>query len=120
MKPFFTTQRVLVWFVVCPADKNSNRWKKIAYHIFTLVTFFSILFAYFAYFVKFKSIHLDTSLYAVLMSIFVSGLIFLSMVMFAYRHKISNLMNKLSDIYNSSKLIGICILKKTCLLNKQF
>lgn len=104
MRPLVATQRVLVLLLVCPADENSSRWEKIANHVFTFAMFFTLLFAipaYMAYFWKFKSVELETSLFAAMLSNNVSGLVFLSVVMFAFRHKISDLLNKLSDIYDS-------------------
>lgn len=101
-----TVQRVLVWLLMCPSDETLNKWNKIAHLIFSLAIFLSnfwCVMVHLVYFMKFSTIDLEKSLYAAMYSIFISGIVFITIFMIAFRQKISNLLKTLSNMYHSSK-----------------
>lgn len=67
MKPLATNQYMLSWISVLPAEKSTIKWKKVAFKIFPLFLIVSNLagaVASIAFFVKYITIDLEESLYA--------------------------------------------------------
>lgn len=103
MKPLLTIQRVLIWHCMCPSDSTE---KKSKYLLFTCVNLIIMAFGLLAnikIFVNFMEIDLDELLYGLFLF---SAYVALANVMFAafiLRHKIGEIFEKLSKIYESRK-----------------
>lgn len=68
MKPLQTNKRMLIWLCMCsPSSKDSNVLTKVYHIAFALTVFIFnlwVVVAHLAYFRKFRSTHLDDSLFA--------------------------------------------------------
>lgn len=105
MKPLATNQRVLIWFCVCPDESSSNR-QKLAHIAFTTAVVVSIFFCYIPsieFFVKFVSIDLKDSLYALFQVSALSYAIYTVIFVYFSRQKFIAIFENLSKIYNECK-----------------
>lgn len=107
MKPLATTQQILTWICILPADKNISTWSKRGYIALVLALIladFTVFVSSLMYVFKFISIDvLETSigLYQVAASIIMANAI---IVAFLFRHKIPSIFEKLSEIYETCNL----------------
>lgn len=104
MKPLSTPQKIFILFCVWPADEVG--WKKVACGIFTVANILANLvglLASAAFFLKYVSIDLEVSLYGLFTVFGFAIAMYAALVVFVYRHKICNIFEKLSKIYDESK-----------------
>lgn len=111
--PMAVTQRVLTWFCMYPASKFTSRFRKNIYIIFTLAAFIGDLQSIAAaamFFVKNASVDLGGSLYAVFQVCDVFGAAYAIPVGLFMQHKIRDLFESLSAIYENGKKSSFRIL----------
>lgn len=119
MEPLPTSQKVMTWLCMCPADKSTSIKKLIHYAGYTSVTVIMSLgglLAGIGYIVKFAKTDFGSSLYAVVQ---VAGyLALLNLIIFGLinRHRIASIFTELSNIYNSSKNIKLNISQNKILI----
>lgn len=104
--PLQTTRCVLTWLYLYPADQNTNKWKKLAYIIVSLIVFIVNvcgLAASVAFFMKFVSTDLEESIYALFQITGILPQIASMLVAFALRQKIFVIFEKLTTIYIECK-----------------
>lgn len=108
MRPLQTTEQVLTWLCLLPADKMISDWRKLSYILLTAVIVTSIM-AYLpasvAYFMRFYSTNLDGSFYALFQITGLLPIITMIVVSFGFRHKIKLIFDKFTKIYAESKEI---------------
>lgn len=106
MKPLVTLQRILSWLHLCPEEENIHWRKKLAY-IICVSTIFVVISSLAAssavFFVKFVSIDLKQSLFAVFQVIASSSVLCILIIAFFWSHKISAILEDLSAIYDECK-----------------
>lgn len=106
MQPIFTTQRVMMWYSMCPADESLNAFQKRSYIAFTLVALLALVFsvaASFAFCWKFTSCDFNGSVYALMTAIVTFGMVLSLLVAILMRHQIGSIFVKLSTIYRARK-----------------
>lgn len=106
MKVLVTTQRVLSWVLICPAEESTNKWWKMVFKTFPVVllaTALTGLVASAAFFVKFISTDLEASLYALYQISGNSGVFHLITVSIHLHKQIAGIIDSLQQIYNQSK-----------------
>lgn len=106
MKPLATAQSMLKWFCVWQFAEPTSKWMKVANIIFT----FSILLANVigllasvAFFLKFVSIDLETSLYGFFSVFGFAEAVYCVLFIIFSRHQIADVITKLAKIYEASK-----------------
>lgn len=108
MKPLVSYSRILTWFCVYPEDKNIKKLEN-AFHVIFCVCIFSGnvigLITSFAFFLKFLSIDLGSSLYAMFQIICCVGTIYGIILILIIRKSITNTFKNLSKIYEKCNLI---------------
>lgn len=106
MKPLVTNHRVLTWLSLCSADENTSKREKRCYILFAAINYFIFIFflaCSIAYFFTFIQTDLEKSLGSLFQIAACSGIIYMLIVIFFLRHKISAIFIKLSDVYKASK-----------------
>lgn len=107
MKPLVTNQRVLSWLCVCPVDKNTNKWQKLVYKIFTIslaILMMGIFVSSSMFFWKFMAVDVEEALYAVYQVMGSTCLLYIMFIVVCFsRSKLNVTFSKLSDIYKASK-----------------
>lgn len=107
IKPLETNRRVLIWLCMFLPDETASKREKLTYIVFTVCgvcTILSMLAASVTFFVKFVSIDLEESLYALVKISAYLCLTYMMIVVFILRHKISDIFEKLSTIYDEREL----------------
>lgn len=106
MEPLKTSRRLLAWLYVVPVEKSSSNWKKWACLIVGVgayVATMSFLASSMAFFMKFVSIDLEQSLYALFqIGGFSNSAYVITFAYFSHR-KIVAIFDNLSAIYNARK-----------------
>lgn len=100
-------KRVMMWLCILPPDESSSKRMKIAYVFFGALVFsslFIIQFSYYAFFLKFISIDKVESFYVLFCGIGSSGTVYVFVIAYHKRDKITALFEKISKIHESSKL----------------
>lgn len=110
MKPLKTTRQMLVWLGINHemGDEKVNIRQKIIYAIVSsiLITAMAVaLCASIGYFFKWASVDLPESLYAVFQIAACSAINFQVVSAYYLRRQFTDIINKLSKIYDSSKEI---------------
>lgn len=108
MKPLATTQQVLTWLCICPVDKIANKWKRLSSIGFSLTIYAVILThvtASATFALKNYSIDLEKSLYATYQFLAWSPILYIFIVAYFTRHKITGLFSGLSEFYDTSNFI---------------
>lgn len=107
MEPLVTTRKVLTWLWMYSDKNNSNKWEKLGHFASGQLCLISQLLSFAgtaAFVIKFASIDLGQSLFAFM---FVSGhfnaAFSITQAMLS-RNKITQLFNRLSNIYRACRL----------------
>lgn len=106
MRPLQTTERVLIWLCLLPADKTTSKWTKLSYFAFSAVvvtsnvTFFA---ASIVFFMRFYSTDLHGSFYAIFQITGMLPIIAMIIVSFCMRRKIEMIFEMFRQIYAESK-----------------
>lgn len=102
MKPLKTTQRMLTWLRVLPANKNASKWQKCSYLALVLVliiTAIAVFSSSLLYVMKFKSVEFADTLMAFRQLVAATSMANSIVVAYFLRHKIPSIFDKLSEIY---------------------
>lgn len=113
MKPLKSYHRLLIWFCVIPSDNHTSVWIQLARILFIFSIFignFMGTIASLLYFFKFVSFDFEQSLYALLQIGSVSSATYLVVFMLLSRHKITNNLQNLAQIYDQCNYISIFFL----------
>lgn len=106
MKPLVTAKRMLTWLSVFPIDKNVSITKRLGYMSFTAIILTCLLSAMISssvFFVKYISIDLQQSLYAVLHLTLVVQALYMYAVIYRMRNKTKLAFEHLTNIYDQCK-----------------
>lgn len=104
--PLVTNKRWLTWFCVCPLEDSAGVIKKIMCIIFSSIVFaFNVLalIASVAFFLQYVSSNLEKSLYALFQIGSFTCMSYLICIAILLRHKITDLFNSLTKIYELCK-----------------
>lgn len=107
MKPLVTNQQVLTWLCICK-NETSSRMEKLAhisFSVFVSVFLFWGDLSSLMFFIKFATVDLEESLYALFQVAGLSGMVYLIFVVPFSRHAIAATFDSLSKIYDASKQI---------------
>lgn len=107
MTPLVTNKRVLVWLNLCSPDDETVEWKRIGFAFvgfIVLISTLSDMLASVAFMLKYISINLEESLYALFQIFGFGSITYAIIVTFFQRHKIREIFQGLSEIYNESKI----------------
>lgn len=106
MEPLYTIKRMLIWMYMCKSEKIANKWSKVTYFTFGLVTLLSnlsALAAHFAYIYRFLSTDLKGSLFAFIGIFGFCGVSYVMITALFLRERMNNIFEKLSEICNTCK-----------------
>lgn len=106
MNPLSLNRKILIWLSVCPTEGNENDRQKIKCNAFTCIIILESILAVIAsviYFLKYKSIHLESALYAFSVIVAVLGTLYIVSIALFTRRKITLIFSNLSQLYDSSK-----------------
>lgn len=110
MKALMTIRQMLIWISICQPIEFTSNWKKRAFFVFYLISVstnsFSVIIT-FIFLSKFTSIDLITCLGMIYVVAGSSAIISSLILAFFLRHKIDDIFNKLSNIYETSKYFVI-------------
>lgn len=100
------TKRILKWICIFPVTKPMAKWKRVARIVFVVLlvsfTIFAIS-AYYAFVVKNIKTDLEDALLTSMSLITCSGLVYMMLVAFFTRHRVSTIFHQLSIIYDDGK-----------------
>lgn len=119
-EPLIKYREFLVWYSVYPADENTPKWKKCAHIMSSCLICFIHLIATecsVAYLIKYLSVDLEKSLYAILQIVACFSAFYACIVMWLTRQKVTKMFENLSKIYNKCKTFlhenSHCLLNST-------
>lgn len=101
MNPLETTQKVMKWLCMCAPHPTEKTSKKVAYVLclsIGITAYLGMIASSVAFFVKYVSIDVGESLYA-LYQIAVSGMLYVVIVAILMRYRIDALFQNLAMIY---------------------
>lgn len=104
MVPLETNHLVLTWLCVFPPDESTSRLKRMAYTTFSLAIFginAGSFFGSLAYFLKFMSVDLEQSLFAVVQMLGEVNMAYISIITYLLRHRITATYESLAKIYKA-------------------
>lgn len=106
MVPLASHRRVWTWLGLCKFDENMSTFEQMIYIFFNISLFVSFVAVVVASTI-FVMINLVTdqegSLHALFQFTAYTGLVYVSIIAFVVRHKISNIFHTLTDLYTTSK-----------------
>lgn len=100
-----TSQKMLTWICVYPADETVSKFKRATYafaYAFILISNLCVLASSVAFFLKYVSVDLEQSLYAVFQITAYGSMTYLIIVSFLLRSKIPLVFDDLAKIYEAS------------------
>lgn len=110
MIPLKTNRHVLTWLCVFPPEEGTTKKKRIAHVVFSL-TIFGInagsFFVSLAYFMKYMSIDLEQSIFAIVQMLGEVNMTYISVITFILRDEVSATYKSLSKIYKEREF-SIC------------
>lgn len=104
MAPLMTAQQVLMWLCLFPANENSSKWKKSKHILFCIgivLVLLGCLISSFVHFTTFLSTDLEKSLYSLLQIASTASMLYVLVVGFLLRHKITAILQHLPEIYKT-------------------
>lgn len=107
MVPLKTTKRVLIWLSMCKPDAPFTVCEKFTHYSLLLIYINSMVWTFIAcllFFIRFVSIDLTESLYALINITSSTDIIYGFIIGYINREKISMLFKNLSKIYEARKL----------------
>lgn len=106
MEPLATTQFILKWICILPNTKPMATWKQVVRNVCivlqVLVTIFAIS-AYYAFVVEYIKTDLEDALLTSMSFITCCGLMYMMIVAFFTRHRVSAIFQQLSIIYHAGE-----------------
>lgn len=106
MKPLISIQQMLIWVNVRKSDEFKGKWEEKAIFAFFLIAISFGMIAASAssvFFTKFISIDIEASLAAIYPVNNSLSFIYVLVVAYLMRHKIDDIFDKLSNIYDTRK-----------------
>lgn len=106
MVPLAAHRRVWTWIGLCSFDENPSKWKNMLYFMLNMIlstSFVGAIFASGAFVMAFLPTDLEGSLHALFQVTAYTGLVYVVIVAFIVRHKITDIFSKLTEIYEQSK-----------------
>lgn len=104
--PLETNRFVLTWLCVYPADESTSKWQKMVHFMFGLAVFTAnslVFIVSISFFAKNVSIDLEEALFALIQMAGSGNILYVSIISYISRHKITTIFNSLSKIYESCK-----------------
>lgn len=108
IRPLATSQKVLTWLCVYPADKNTSFLKRCAYvalYFYVLIGNMSVLISSIVFFVTYVSTDFELSLYAVFQMAAYTSSTYLMLLAYTLRNQITSVFDGLARIYEASECI---------------
>lgn len=106
MKPVKAIQHYLIWFCMCPADDTTSKSKKRAHIGITSLCLINLtisLISSIVYAVKFVSVDLEKSLYALFQIVACQISVYYVIVGYFSRHQIHTIFTELEKLYCKCK-----------------
>lgn len=106
MKPLEFQQQIFTWIYLCSPDEVTSVWKKIIYFILFVIVFlgnFTSGAGALAFIIKYVSVDLENSLYAVFQLCAVGSVSYIFIAAFFLRYRINDIFKQLTEIYDTSK-----------------
>lgn len=106
MEPLEINRQILTWLCLYSWDESTSKKKKVAIIIFTLSVFIANLCGVVASIVFFKrafSVDMESCLYSIYQIAAFSNCIYVMIVAFFLRNRISDIFRRISDIQHTSK-----------------
>lgn len=111
MQPLATTQQMMTWLCMCPADEESTTpHQKRGYIAYTLAIVIMIevcFFASMAYCIRFSTTDFDGAVFGFMCAIGAFGSVYVLIAAIRMRHQIGNIFASLSTIYKNSKFLPV-------------
>lgn len=110
MEPLKTNRQVLIWLCICPPKKDTRLNDKWCHAIFSWIIFtlnFCACLLPVLFFIKCISTDLESSLFALFQIFATANVIYMTIILFFYREKITAIFEGLSIIYAASKHIKL-------------
>lgn len=101
-----TTQTVLMWLCIAPANKTTSKWKKSAHLAFNVGVFFgnlAFLLSVTKFLITFISIDLEGSLYALFQIAAICSGIYGMTIAFLLRRKYAAMIETILQLYDERK-----------------
>lgn len=123
MGPMSVNRHVLLWLYMLPPLENASRWTKMASICLSssvCITLAGCVISSITFISRFVTIDLKDTLYAMFPTIACSGLVYVHIVAILSRQNISDLFQKLSQIYQTSESLHFkknWAISKTAILN---
>lgn len=108
MVPLKTNRHVLTWLCLYQNDEKLQKREKLKHYTFALVHFALNVIGFTAsatYFVKFVIGNFEESLFALAQSFGEANMIYITIINFMLRQKITNIFKAISSIHNDCKRI---------------
>lgn len=107
MEPLVTARRILTWLSMYPAEKSSNKWKRIVYTAFSLILVVCALCEFVSlltFILKYISINFEECLFTLVVCIAFINIIYAMITSFFSRHLIPSIFEELTLIHEASEL----------------
>lgn len=108
MKPLLSIQRSMIWACFCRENENEDKWRKRAYILFSCTSIVFSAFAFgvsVAFLVKYLSIDLEESLYAVFQIFAAILMIYTFIVGFFSKNQINVIFKSLAELHSECKFL---------------
>lgn len=105
-KPLEACQRALTYVSVCAADENTSKWKRVFFKVYPLIMtsiLLSMLIVSIAYFLRFVSTDLESTLSCLYQIVAFSSLLYSIIVTCFMRQSLLAMFESLEEIYDASK-----------------
>lgn len=106
MTPLKTHKQIWTWLCVCPPNKNTSKWKRVAYMILAsaIIAFeFTAVIASLAFIVKFMRTDFEGCLHALFQCIGYVGITAVMIIALISRRKIFWIFEELTKIHQKCK-----------------
>lgn len=107
MDPLATNRRVLTWLCVFPPEKGTTKAQRMAHVALSLSVFVVNMGSFFvslAYFLKYMSIDLEQSLFAVVQMLGEVNMTYISIITYILRRQITATYKSLCRIYKACEV----------------
>lgn len=106
MRPLEIQQQIFTWIYLCSPNEVTSIWIKIIYFILFVIVFlgnFTSWAGALAFIIKYVSVDLENSLYAVFQLCAVGSVSYILIAAFFLRFRINDIFKQLTEIYDASK-----------------
>lgn len=109
MQPLATSQQVMTWLCMCPAEESTSKKRRLCYVAFSIIVSiitFAALLTSIVFFIKYLSIDFEAALYTIFQIAAESAVLNLIIVALINRQRIAAIFTELTKLYASSKNRG--------------